>query len=100
VHRVALVDTSVEFLKRVLLVLDNQAIGATVQQELNDSGYDVHWARSLAEAETMWQPNVFDVVLLDLRNDGQRSREFVSRIRAVAPHQRIHLLQRRHSRVA
>jgi DNA-binding response OmpR family regulator len=93
------VNTPVDFLKRVLLVLDNQAIGATVQQELNDSGYDVHWARSLAEAETMWQPDVFDVVLLDLRNDGQRSREFMSRIRAAAPHQRIHLL-RRQSRVA
>jgi DNA-binding response OmpR family regulator len=89
-----------EFLKRVLLVLDNQAIGATVQQELSDSGYDVYWARSLDEAETMWQPDVFDVVLLDVRNDGERSREFVNRIRAAAPSQRIHMLQRRHDQVA
>jgi DNA-binding response OmpR family regulator len=96
----SLVDTPGEYLKRVLLVLDSEAIGATVQQELRDSGYDVHWAKSLEEAEIMWQPDVFDVVLLDLRHDGDRSREFVNRIRASAPGQRIHFLHRRQNRVA
>jgi DNA-binding response OmpR family regulator len=93
-------DTAGEYLKRVLLVLDNEAIGQTVQQELSDSGYDVHWAKSLEAAEALWQPNAFDVVLLDVRNDGNRSREFVNRIRAQAPGQRIHFLYRRHNRVA
>ncbi len=88
-------NTTGEYLKRVLLVLDNQAIGPTVRQELADSGYDVHWARSVEEAESMWQPNVFDVVLLDVRHDGERSRAFVNRIRATSPAQRIHFLHRR-----
>jgi DNA-binding response OmpR family regulator len=89
------VDTTGEYLKRVLLVLDNEAIGPTVQQELADSGYDVHWARTLEQADAMWQPDVFDVVLMDVRHDGERSREFVNRVRAAAPAQRIHFLQRK-----
>lgn len=91
----SLVDSTGDYLKRVLLVLDNEAIGPTVRQELADSGYDVHWARSLDEANAMWQPNVFDVVLLDVRHDGERSRAFINRIRAAAPAQRVHFLHRR-----
>lgn len=91
----SLVESTGDYLKRVLLVLDNEAIGPTVRQELADSGYDVHWARSVDEADAMWQPNVFDVVLLDVRHDGERSRAFINRIRAAAPAQRVHFLHRR-----
>lgn len=83
------------FLNRVLLVADNLTTGAVVREQLSSAGYDVHWARNRVEAGVLWQPSYYDVVLLDLRHDPDNGEDFVRRIRATAPAQRIIFLDGR-----
>jgi CheY-like chemotaxis protein len=88
-----LVDVPEVFLKRVLLVSDNETAGGVIRGQLVSAGYDVRWAKSAGEATTVWQPRYFDVVLVDLRREPDHGQDFVKTIKAKAPDQRVIFLR-------
>lgn len=83
------------FRNRILLVADNPTAGAIIREQLASAGYDVHWARNRVEASVLWQPSYYDVVLLDLRRNPDEGQDFVRRIKATDPAQRIIFLDGR-----
>lgn len=52
-------------MKSLLLVEDDESLGATLQLRLQKSGFEVAWAQSIAEAKKLISKN-FDLILLDL----------------------------------
>jgi PleD family two-component response regulator len=83
------------FPNRVLLVADDPTVGAIIRERLADAGYDVHWARNRMAAGMLWHPSCYDVVLLELRRDPDRGKDFARRIKATDPAQRIMFLNGR-----
>jgi CheY-like chemotaxis protein len=80
------------FTKNVLIIDSNEAMQNQRARVLRSRGVDVHLAKSVAEAELLWVPDFFDLVLLDVR---QRSRDAVAfwrTIRRQHPRQRISFL--------
>ena len=58
---------------RVLLVEDDEMIGATLQQALEGAGWSVDWVRDGIYAQNAWSEGGYSCVLLDLglpRDDG------------------------------
>jgi DNA-binding response OmpR family regulator len=51
---------------RVLLVEDDAVLGSVVRHSLQDAGYRVDLATTLAQARHFWRVQPFDAVLLDL----------------------------------
>ena len=60
--------------KNVLIVDGNEAMQKVRARVLRSHGVHVHTAKSVTEAELLWVPDFFDLVLLDVR---QRSKEAV-----------------------
>ena len=60
--------------KNVLIVDGNEAMQKLRARVLRSRGVHVHTAKSVTEAEVLWVPDFFDLVLLDVR---QRSKEAV-----------------------
>ncbi|XDD47810.1 response regulator transcription factor [Leptospira sp. WS39.C2] len=52
---------------RILLVEDDEGLGETLKERLEQDKYQVKWAKTISEAEALYIPNSFDVVVLDLR---------------------------------
>ncbi|TGL72395.1 response regulator transcription factor [Leptospira jelokensis] len=52
---------------RILLVEDDEGLGETLKERLEQDKYRVKWAKSVAEAKDLYKPNAFDLVVLDLR---------------------------------
>ncbi|PJZ85751.1 response regulator transcription factor [Leptospira harrisiae] len=52
---------------RILLVEDDEGLGETLKERLEQDRYRVKWAKTAQEAETLFSPNQFDLVVLDLR---------------------------------
>jgi len=75
--------------KKVLLIDSCQATREVREAVLRSHGVDVHAAQSFAEARLLWQPNVYDLVMLDVRrySPGEML-EFCERINA-SPRERI-----------
>ena len=78
--------------KNVLIIDGNEAMQQLRARVLRSRGVHVHTAKSVKEAELLWVPDFFDLVLLDVR---QRSKEVVGfwrTIRRRHPGQRIRFM--------
>ena len=78
--------------KNVLIVDGNEAMQKLRAKVLRSRGVHVHVAKSVAEAELLWVPDFFDLVLLDVRQRSREAVEFWRTIRHQHPRQRISFL--------
>lgn len=53
-------------MKKILLVEDDEGLGATLQERLSKEGYFVQWSKTLQSAEVEIQNNFFHLALLDV----------------------------------
>ncbi len=51
---------------RVFLLEDDDAIGMGLKYSLEKEGYEVTYARSAADARSAWQPDIYDLSILDI----------------------------------
>jgi len=76
--------------KRVLLVDRCQATREARASVLRSRGVEVHEAEEISTARFLWQPSVYDLVMLDVRRYSPvEALEFYEQIRAADPRQRI-----------
>jgi len=94
------VETQELALQTVLLVADNPTIGKIVREELSGAGYQVRWAKNQDEAVSLWAPDQYDVVFVDIRREKDRGQALVRQIKAVAPSQKVIFLKNGHRQVA
>ena len=78
--------------KNVLIMDDNETMQKLRAHVLRSRGVHVHTAKSVAEAELLWVPDFFDLVLLDVRQRSKEAVEFWRTIRRQHPKQRISFL--------
>ncbi|MGA8439882.1 MAG: response regulator [Candidatus Sulfotelmatobacter sp.] len=78
--------------KNVLIVDGNEAMQKVRARVLRSHGVHVHTAKSVTEAELLWVPDFFDLVLLDVRQRSKEAVEFWRTIRSQHPSQRIILV--------
>lgn len=52
---------------KILLLEDEVNVGSTVKDRLEMEGYEVHWAKSLAEAKTILEISSISLALLDVQ---------------------------------
>ena len=78
--------------KKVLLIDRNQPTRAARAGVLRDHGIEVH-AEDISGARFLWQPNVYDLILLDVRKHPPgEARELFEQIRDASPGQRFAFL--------
>lgn len=53
-------------MSRVLLVEDDKSLGRTLQERLEKESLNVDWARSQSEAQTFFDTNRYDLIVLDV----------------------------------
>jgi ActR/RegA family two-component response regulator len=76
--------------KKVLVIDRCQATREARAAVLRSHAVEVHEAERLSTARFLWQPNVYDLVMLDVRRySSEETREFYEQIRAADPRQRI-----------
>ena len=76
--------------KRILLIDRFQATREVRAAVLRSQGVEVHEAEEIPRARFLWQPNVYDLVMLDVRRySPAETLEFYEQIRAADPRQRI-----------
>ena len=76
--------------KKVLLIDRCQATREVRAAVLRSHRVEVHEAEEIPAARFLWQPNVYDLVMLDLRRySPEEALEFYEQIRAADPRQRI-----------
>ena len=78
--------------KNVLIIDGNDAMQTLRAGVLRSRGVHVHTAKSVTEAELLWVPDFFDLVLLDARQRSNEAVEFWRTIRRRHPGQRIRFL--------
>ena len=78
--------------KNVLIIDSNEAMQNMRAGVLRSHGVHVHLAKSVNEAELLWVPDFFDLVLLDVRQRSQEAVAFWRTIRRQHPRQRISFL--------
>ncbi len=78
--------------KNVLIIDGNEAMQQLRARALRSRGVHVHTAKSVSEAEVLWAPDFFDLVLLDVRQRSKEAVEFWRTIRCQHPGQRIRFL--------
>lgn len=78
--------------KNVLIVDGNESMQKMRARVLRSRGVHVHTAKSVTEAELLWVPDFFDLVLLDVRQRSKEAVEFWRTIRRQHPRQRISFL--------
>ena len=78
--------------KNVLIIDGNEAMQKLRAHVLRGRGVHVHTAKSVMEAELLWVPDFFDLVLLDVRQRSKEAVEFWRTIRRQHPGQRIAFL--------
>ncbi len=72
--------------KTVLLIDRNQPTRDVRVRVLQSHGVEVHAAEDLSGARFLWQPNVYDLVLLDVRRHlPGEALEFYEQIRTASP---------------
>jgi DNA-binding NtrC family response regulator len=76
--------------KKVLLIDRLQATREARAAVLRSRGVEVHEAEELSTARFLWQPSVYDLVMLDVRRyfPGE-ALEFYEQIKGASPRQRI-----------
>jgi len=76
--------------KRVLLIDRFQATREARAAVLRSHAVEVHEAEEISAARFRWQPQVYDLVMLDTRRcSREEALEFYEQIRAADPRQRI-----------
>jgi CheY-like chemotaxis protein len=79
--------------KRVLLIDSNQPTRDVRASVLRSRGVEVHVAESLRAARFLWQPNVYDMILLDVRRHlPGEALEFYEQIKDANPRERFAFL--------
>jgi CheY-like chemotaxis protein len=79
--------------KRVLLIDRRQATREVRAAHLRSHGVEVHEAEELSSARFLWQPHVYDLVMLDVRRYSPgETLEFYEQIRDASPGQRFAFL--------
>jgi len=78
--------------KNVLIVDGNESMQNLRASALRSRGVHVHMAKSVTEAELLWVPDFFDLVLLDVRQRSKEAVGFWRTIRRQHPGQRIRFL--------
>ena len=78
--------------KNVLIVDGNEAMQKLRARVLRSRGVHVHTAKSITEAASLWVPDFFDLILLDVRQRSKEAVEFWRTIRRQHPSQRIRFL--------
>jgi CheY-like chemotaxis protein len=72
--------------KKVLLIDRNQPTRDVRVRVLQSHGVEVHAAKDLSGARFLWQPNVYDLILLDVRRHlPGEALEFYEQIRTASP---------------
>jgi DNA-binding NtrC family response regulator len=76
--------------KRVLLIDRCQATREARAAVLRSHGVEVHEAEEISAARFLWQPHVYDLVMLDARRySSEETREFYEQIKGASPRQQI-----------
>src|SRR5207245_11547415 len=78
--------------KNVLIIDGNEAMQNLRANVLRSHGVHVHLAKNVTEAELLWVPDFFDLVLLDVRQRSIEAVEFWRTIRRQHPRHRISFL--------
>jgi CheY-like chemotaxis protein len=79
--------------KKVLLIDRTQPTRDVRVNVLRSHGIEVHTADSLQAARFLWQPNVYDLILLDVRKHlPGEALEFYDQIRDASPEERFAFL--------
>jgi hypothetical protein len=79
--------------KKVLLIDARQATRELRAAILRDHGIEVHEAEELSEARFLWQPNVYALIMLDVRRYSPGEiLEYYEQIRDAHPEQRFAFL--------
>ena len=78
--------------KNVLIIDGNEAMQTLRARVLRSHGVHVHTATNVQEAELLWAPDFFDLVLLDVRHRSKEAVAFWRKIRRERPEQRIRFL--------
>jgi len=72
--------------KRVLLIDHCQATREARAAVLRSHGVEVHEAEEISAARFLWQPHVYDLVMLDARRySSEATREFYEQIKVQVP---------------
>src|SRR5882672_2346536 len=78
--------------KKVLLIDRFQATREARAAVLRSHGVEVHEAEEISAARFLWQPNVYDLVMLDVRRySPEETREFYGEIKGARPPAAIRL---------
>ena len=76
--------------KKVLLIDRCQATREARAAVLRSQGVEVHEAEEISGARFLWQPHVYDLVMLDARRySSEETREFYEQIKGASPRQQI-----------
>ena len=78
--------------KNVLIIDGNEVTQKARARVLQSCGVHVHTAKSVTEAASLWVPDFFDLVLLDVRQRSKEAVEFWRTIRRQHPGQRMRFL--------
>jgi hypothetical protein len=79
--------------KKVLLIDRSQATRDARAAVLRSHGVEVHEAEEISAARFLWQPNVYDLVMLDVRRySPEETREFYGEIKGASPQQQFAFL--------
>jgi len=78
--------------KNVLIIDGDEAMQKLRARVLRKRGINVHAAKSVTEAESLWVPDFFDLVLLDVRQRSKEAVQFWRSIRRQYPGQRMTFL--------
>jgi response regulator RpfG family c-di-GMP phosphodiesterase len=82
--RTVLADT------KVLLIDRFQATREVRAAVLRSHGVEVHEAEELSTARFLWQPHVYDLIMLDVRRySSEETLEFYGQVRDASPRQRF-----------
>lgn len=89
-HRLPLRGRPVLADKKVLLIDRLQATREARAAVLRSHGVEVHEAEELSTARFLWQPSVYDLVMLDVRRySPEEALEFYKQIKGASPRQEI-----------
>ena len=76
--------------KKVLLIDRCQATREVRAVVLRSHGVEVHAAEEISAARFLWQPNIYDLVMLDVRRyTPGETLEFYEQIKQASPHEQV-----------
>jgi DNA-binding NtrC family response regulator len=76
--------------KKVLLIDSSQATREVRAAVLLSHGVAVHAAEGISAARSLWQPRIYDLVMLDVRRYSPgETLEFFEQIKQASPHEQV-----------